>query len=106
MKAIPGAVRKGRKNQFDTIIALENNDAESTGVQGEDLQLIASHFTLADELVFPSCLRYKGWQSQSHLYSAKEAICFSWRGFFTAMVASRSLGIRGVVHPLCWRTRS
>ena len=40
VKAIPGAIRKGRKNQFDTVIALENEEAESTGVRGQDLQLL------------------------------------------------------------------
>ncbi|KAH9921594.1 uncharacterized protein B0H18DRAFT_880069 [Fomitopsis serialis] len=35
VKAVPGGVRQGRKNRFDTIIALDTEEAESTGVKGE-----------------------------------------------------------------------
>ncbi|KAH9910857.1 uncharacterized protein B0H18DRAFT_827627, partial [Fomitopsis serialis] len=34
VKSIPGSAIKGRKARFDTVIALENGEAESTGVRG------------------------------------------------------------------------
>ncbi|KAH9912826.1 uncharacterized protein B0H18DRAFT_889166 [Fomitopsis serialis] len=35
VKAVPGATRQGRKNRFDTVVALQNEEAESTGVRGD-----------------------------------------------------------------------
>ena len=34
VKAIPASAKRGRKSRFDTVIVLENGEAESTGLQG------------------------------------------------------------------------
>ncbi|KAH9905081.1 uncharacterized protein B0H18DRAFT_899304, partial [Fomitopsis serialis] len=46
VKAVPGAAREGRKNRFDPVIVLENNDAESTGLTGTRAARVKVIFTL------------------------------------------------------------
>ena len=38
VKAIPGSSRPGGKDRFDTVIVLDDEQAEATGVQGEYLR--------------------------------------------------------------------
>ncbi|KAH9913037.1 uncharacterized protein B0H18DRAFT_888938 [Fomitopsis serialis] len=46
VKCIPGSIAKGRKSRFDTVIVLENEQAESTGVQGTRAGRVKVIFTL------------------------------------------------------------
>ncbi|KAH9916351.1 uncharacterized protein B0H18DRAFT_884910 [Fomitopsis serialis] len=50
VKAVPGAIRLGRKNRFDTVIVLENEEAESTGVRGTRAARVKIIFTLPKKL--------------------------------------------------------
>ncbi|KAH9916703.1 uncharacterized protein B0H18DRAFT_884624 [Fomitopsis serialis] len=49
VKAVP-ATRQGRKNRFDTIIALQNEEAESTGIRGTRAGRVKVIFTLPRKL--------------------------------------------------------
>ena len=44
VKAIPGSSQRGRKSRFDTVIVLNNENAESTGVQGKSKYLMFIFF--------------------------------------------------------------
>ena len=47
MKAIPGSSRPGGKDRFDTVIVLDDEQAEATGVQGEYQYLRRFYYLLS-----------------------------------------------------------
>ncbi|KAH9933287.1 uncharacterized protein B0H18DRAFT_951879 [Fomitopsis serialis] len=83
VKVIPGSSAKGRKSRFNTVILLDNDEAESTGVRGEQ----PAHY---------KC-RHEGSQSQGGLQITPDSTSIARRWRHARMVAARAPCIRGMV---------
>ena len=68
IKASPG--RNGKPGTFDTVVVLQRDDAESTGLRGEQ-DGDQYHYIISSSHHY----RYNGRTSQSHFQATREALC-------------------------------